>query len=36
MAITDAMPELKRELQFFPVQNESPATLTPAQIQHFN
>ena len=36
MAITDAMPELKRKLQFFPVENENPSTLTPYQIQHFN
>ena len=36
MAITDAMPELKRKLQFFPVENENPSTLTPDQIQHFN
>lgn len=36
MAITDAMPELKRKLQFFPVENENPSTLTRAQIQHFN
>ncbi len=36
MSITDAMPELKRKLQFFPVKNENPSTLTRAQIQHFN
>ena len=36
MPITDAMPELKRKLQFFPVENENPSTLTPAQIEHFN
>ncbi len=36
MAITDAMPELKRTLQFFPVENENPLALTCAQIQHFN
>ncbi len=36
MAITDAMPELKRKLQFFPVENGNPSTLTRAQIQHFN
>ena len=36
MPITDAMPELKRKLQFFPVENENPSTLTRAQIEHFN
>ncbi len=36
MAITDAMPELKRKLQFFPVENENPSTLTLDQIQHFS
>ena len=36
MPITDAMPELNRTLQFFPVKNENPLTLTPAQIEHFN
>ena len=36
MAITDAMPELNRKLQFFPVENEDPSTLTRAQIAHFN
>ena len=36
MAITDAHPDLKRTLKFFPVENENPATLYKAQIQHFN
>ncbi len=36
MAITDAMPELNRTLQFFRVENENPSTLTRPQIQHFN
>ena len=36
MPITDAMPELNRKLQFFPVENENPSTLTSAQIEHFN
>ena len=36
MPITDAMPELNRTLQFFPVENENPLTLTSAQIEHFN
>ena len=36
MPITDAMPELNRTLQFFPVENEKPSTLTHAQIEHFN
>jgi len=34
--ITDAMPDLKRELRFFPVQNNRPRKLTPEQIQRFN
>lgn len=36
MPITDAMPELKRELRFFPVENDIPSTLTEKQIQQFN
>ena len=36
MAITDAHPDLNRTLQYFPVENENPATLSKAQIQHFN
>ncbi|MCE2415845.1 phytanoyl-CoA dioxygenase family protein [Candidatus Poribacteria bacterium] len=36
MPITDAMPELNRTLQFFPVENENPSTLTHAQIEQFN
>lgn len=36
MAITDALPEMKRELQFYPVVNDNPKKLTQAQIQEFN
>ena len=36
MPITDALPEMKRELRFFPVRNEHPKTLTPDQIAFFN
>ena len=36
MPITDAMPELKRNIQFFAVENDQPKSLTPQQIQQFN
>jgi len=36
MPITDALPDLKRKLQFFPVDNANPSTLKQTQIQHFN
>ena len=36
MAEIDAYPELARDLRFFPVQNDAPTTLTPAQIEQFN
>ena len=32
MPIMDALPDMKRELKFFPVRNESPQKLTAAQI----
>ena len=36
MPIADAMPELKRNIQFFAVENDQPKSLTPQQIQQFN
>ena len=36
MAIKDAMPELKRTLKFYPIENPNPQKLTEEQIQHFN
>ena len=36
MAITDALPDMKRELKFYPTKNENPKKLTREQIQHFN
>ena len=36
MPIADAMPKLKRKIQFFAVENDQPKTLTSQQIQHFN
>ena len=36
MPITDALPDMKRELRFFPAENEHPKTLTATQIDYFN
>ncbi len=36
MPITDALPEMKRDLQFFPVKNNNPKILSPDQIKFFN
>ena len=36
MAITNAMPDLERDLRFYPAETESPSALTSEQIQHFN
>jgi len=36
MPISDALPEMNRELRFFPVENSNPRTLTPGQISFFN
>jgi len=36
MPINDAMPDLNRIIQFFPVQNPDPKTLSTAQIDHYN
>ena len=36
MPITDALPELNRKLQFFPVKNDCPQKLRQDQIQQYN
>jgi len=36
MPITDALPEMKRELEFFPAETTHPETLTSGQIKEFN
>ena len=36
MPITDALPEMKREIKFYPAENDAPKKLTRAQIRHFN
>jgi len=36
MAVTDAIPEMERELRFFPVENANARKLTREQIQQFN
>ena len=36
MPQTDALPDMQRELKFFPVENPNPKSLSPAQIDQFN
>ena len=36
MAITDALPDMKRELKFYPVENNNPKKLSREQIHAFN
>ena len=36
MLITDALPDMERELKFFSATNDNPQKLTPAQIRQFN
>ena len=36
MAVTDAIPEMERDLRFFPVENPNPHKLTREQIRQFN
>ena len=36
MAITDALTDMEREIEFFPVENKNPQTLTRDQIDQFN
>jgi non-heme Fe2+,alpha-ketoglutarate-dependent halogenase len=34
--LTDTLPDMKREIKFFPVKNDNPKTLTREQIRKFN
>ena len=36
MAVTNAIPEMERELRFFPVENPHLRKLTEAQVRQFN
>ena len=36
MPVTDALPDMQRELAFFPCINGSPKKLTAEQIQQYN
>ena len=36
MTISDAHPDMNRQLKFFPITNSNPKKLTPDQIEHFN
>ena len=36
MAITDALPDMEREIKFFPVENKNPRTLSRDQVDQFN
>ena len=36
MPIMDALPDMKRDLKFFPVENGNPQKLTAEQIRQFN
>ena len=36
MAITDAIPDMERELKFFPVENDEPQKLTRDQVRQYN
>ena len=36
MPISDALPEMKREIRFFPVENDDPQKLSSAEIGQFN
>jgi non-heme Fe2+,alpha-ketoglutarate-dependent halogenase len=36
MAVTNAIPQMERELRFFPVKNPTPRKLTEAQLRQFN
>ena len=36
MAVIDAIPEMERELKFFPVENDNPKMLTRKQIDYYN
>ena len=36
MALIDALPDMKRQLKFFPAQESINKKLTPEQLHHFN
>ena len=36
MALNDALPDMERDIRFFPVTNEKPKTLSLTQIEHYN
>ena len=36
MALTDALPEMQREIRFFPVKNDEPKHLSKAQVEQYN
>ncbi|NKB69840.1 MAG: phytanoyl-CoA dioxygenase family protein [Candidatus Latescibacteria bacterium] len=36
MALTDALPDMERELRFYPAANTAPKVLSAEQIKHFN
>lgn len=36
MTLMDALPEMKRKIAFYPIENESPQSLTEQQIAHYN
>jgi non-haem Fe2+, alpha-ketoglutarate-dependent halogenase len=36
MAITNALPDMERDLRFFPIDNKNPKTLTKTQIDQYN
>ncbi len=36
MPITDALPDMERELKFYPAKNTNPKVLTAEQIDRFN
>ena len=36
MAVTDAIPDMERELRFFPIENDHPKRLTRDQVRCYN
>ena len=36
MALNDALPDMERDIRFFPVTNDKPKTLSLTQIEHYN
>ena len=36
MSETNALPDMQRELRFYPAQNQSPRHLTSTQVEQFN